>query len=63
MQFLMVKWEFHKLTFHFFIRLFSSYTSTVILAMLFEINGEVPQSPHFPMPYASLDQILKEVYA
>jgi len=40
-----------------------SIHSTVALAMLFEMNGEVPQSPHFPMPYASLDPILKEVYA
>lgn len=31
--------------------------------MLFQMKGEVPQSPHFPMPYTSLDRILKEVYA
>lgn len=43
--------------------LFYLYISTVALAMLFEMNGEVLQLPHFPMPYASLDLILKEVYA
>lgn len=59
----MVKWQFHKLTFHFFVHLFYLYISTVALAMLFEMNGEVLQLPHFPMPYASLDLIIKEVYA
>lgn len=31
--------------------------------MLLTMSGEVPQLPHFPMPYTSLEAILKEVYA
>lgn len=63
MQVLRVNWEFHKFTFHFFTHLFSLNIFTTAFAMLLEMRGEVSQLPHFPMPYTSLEAILKEVYA